>query len=90
MSKRDKNQTENTYKNKREENDENYNAFENLNTNLKDTDDLCESYLMEMHNENVHECVVESLSLFKKHIKEKSLRMGQLLSYGDLFDFFFK
>jgi hypothetical protein len=90
MSKRDKNQTENTYKNKREENDENYNAFENLNTNLKDTDDLCESYLMEMHDENVHECVVESLSLFKKHIKEKSLRMGQLLSYGDLFDFFFK
>jgi hypothetical protein len=45
---------------------------------------------MEMHDENVHECVVESLSLFKKHIKEKSLRMGQLLSYGDLFDFFFK
>ena len=85
MSKRDKNQTQN---NKNEEIYENCNDFENV--NFKDTHELCESYVMEMHDENVHECVVESLSLFKKHIKEKSLRMGQLLSYGDLFDFFFK
>jgi hypothetical protein len=88
MSKRDKTQNNDNDKNKNEEIYENCNAFEN--TNFKDTDELCESYLMEMHDENIHECVVESLSLFKKHIKEKSLRMGQHLSYGDLFDFFFK
>lgn len=86
MSKRDK--TQNNDKNKNEEIYENCNDFENV--NFKDTHELCESYVMEMHDENVHECIVESLSLFKKHIKEKSLRMGQHLSYGDLFDFFFK
>lgn len=52
--------------------------------------DLSESYMDDMHYENVHECVVDSLQIIKMHIKEQSLRMGQKIEYGDVFDFLFK
>jgi hypothetical protein len=55
-----------------------------------DINDLSESYMDDMHYENVHECVVESLNIIKMHIKENSLRMGQKIEYGDMFDFLFK
>jgi hypothetical protein len=55
-----------------------------------DINDLSESYMDDMHYENVHECIVESLNIIKMHIKENSLRMGQKIEYGDMFDFLFK
>ena len=55
-----------------------------------DINDLSESYMDDMHYENVHECVVESLNIIKMHIKENSLRMGQKIEYCDMFDFLFK
>ena len=61
-----------------------------LTTHFKEIGELSDSYLNDIHDDNVHECVVESLEIIKSHIKEKSLRMGQIISYGDIFDFFFK
>lgn len=55
-----------------------------------DINDLSESYMDDMHYENVHECLVESLNIIKMHIKENSLRMGQKIEYSDMFDFLFK
>ena len=84
--KRDINETENeNEKEKEKENDE----YMYDNTRKIDMNELSESYVNEMYYENVHECVVESLKIIKIHIKEKSLRMGQKIEYGDIFDFFF-
>lgn len=55
-----------------------------------DINELSESYIDDIYYENIHECVVESLNIIKMHIKEKSLRMGQKIEYGDIFDFLFK
>jgi hypothetical protein len=54
-----------------------------------DINELSESYIDDIYYENIHECVVESLNIIKMHIKEKSLRMGQKIEYGDIFDFLF-
>ena len=80
------------------DNDNDNNDNDNDNDNITDRDmcgnikkaDISESYMNDMHYENIHECVVESLKIIKMHIKEKSLRMGQKIEYGDIFDFLFK
>lgn len=61
-----------------------------LSNETRNINEFSESYMEDMHYENVHECVVESLNIIKMHIKEKSLRMGQKIEYGDIFDFLFK
>lgn len=52
-------------------------------------EEIDENYLNELHEENEHECVVESLEIVKTHIYEKALRIGQKITYSDIFDFFF-
>ena len=56
---------------------------------LKNGWKIDENYLNELHEENEHECVVESLEIVKTHIYEKALRIGQKITYSDIFDFFF-
>lgn len=60
-----------------------------INETKIDINELSESYIDDIYYENIHECVVESLNIIKMHIKEKSLRMGQKIEYGDIFDFLF-
>jgi hypothetical protein len=81
---------ENKYKDKNANDDRDQdNDYREIN-NETSINELSESYIVDMHYENVHECVVESLKIIKMHIKEKSLRMGQKIEYGDMFDFLFK
>jgi|LakMenEpi03Aug12_release.lakeMendotaPanAssembly.Ray.scaffolds.fasta_scaffold1882717_2 hypothetical protein len=87
MSKKNK---EEKYKDKSSIGNDNDIDERELSNETRNINEFSESYMEDMHYENVHECVVESLNIIKMHIKEKSLRMGQKIEYGDIFDFLFK
>ena len=61
----------------------NYNQF-TIKSFLGINGDCYDRYLIRMLE------MGESLNIIKMHIKEKSLRMGQKIEYGDIFDFLFK